>query len=395
MKNFLSGFYKLAASGKEVSAVAVIHRGKMLMGLRQEERKFTTPCGHIEGNETPVQGAVRELWEESGIKAQEKDLEFLKTIKKPDGYIIHGFRLDLKKFPKTTGKNDPDQEVKRWRFYDTRSIPDSKLHVPRNQGNVLLEALEKTAISHIAVIKAIEDRVLKHGKWGANLDSGASVFHINKAYNGHASPKALRKLLKEQIKTIQKRVPKSKKGLDNMAKSRALQQELPFEEFKKNASKHKKMVKIFGDYFENTFNGIRTNNNALSYAKDKIDGEEKTASDRKRVMDYYLNKAAEEKVKIMNGDHYQSILDEKRGDGVDRGKAAKDLIPGGLADKKSDKDFDPKSLKRGEKVESEHTSNKSIAKEIARDHLTEDPQYYEKLQKMEKKSFMVGFRKSF
>lgn len=146
MSSFKKGFYeKLAAANKEVSAVAVIHNGKMLMGMRTKERKMTTPCGHLEDGETPAQGAVRELWEESGIKAEEKDLKFLKTIKKPDGYIIHGYRLDLKKFPKTTGKNDPDQEVKRWRFYDTRSIPDSKLHVPRNEGNVLLEALEKKA----------------------------------------------------------------------------------------------------------------------------------------------------------------------------------------------------------------------------------------------------------
>lgn len=64
------------------------------------------------------------------------------------------------------------------------------------------------------------------------------------------------------------------------------------------------------------------------------------------------------------------------------------LIPGGLADKagKTAKDFDPKELKKGMKVEREHTSQKGLEKEIAMDHLTEDPHYYEKLQKMEKKS---------
>lgn len=56
-----------------------------------------------------------------------------------------------------------------------------------------------------------------------------------------------------------------------------------------------------------------------------------------------------------------------------------DLIPGGLADKRPDEDFDPKELARGIMVELEHTNDFAIAKEIAKDHLTEDPKYYQKL----------------
>ena len=66
-------------------------------------------------------------------------------------------------------------------------------------------------------------------------------------------------------------------------------------------------------------------------------------------------------------------------------KASEDKIPGGLADHKSDKDFAGKDLKAGEKVEREHTKDPSIAREIAKDHLAEDKDYYEKLKKVEKK----------
>jgi hypothetical protein len=62
----------------------------------------------------------------------------------------------------------------------------------------------------------------------------------------------------------------------------------------------------------------------------------------------------------------------------------KDEISGGLADKKSPKDFDPKALAKGIKVEMEHTNDKHIATEIAMDHLTEDPKYYDKLETIEK-----------
>lgn len=41
-------------------------------------------------------------------------------------------------------------------------------------------------------------------------------------------------------------------------------------------------------------------------------------------------------------------------------------------------------LVAGIKVEKEHTTKSSVAKEIALDHLNEDPEYYIKLKKVEK-----------
>jgi hypothetical protein len=63
---------------------------------------------------------------------------------------------------------------------------------------------------------------------------------------------------------------------------------------------------------------------------------------------------------------------------------AKDKIPGGFADKTKQK-FDPKQLAKGVKVEMEHTDDKELAREIARDHLTEFPNYYDALDEMEEK----------
>lgn len=68
-----------------------------------------------------------------------------------------------------------------------------------------------------------------------------------------------------------------------------------------------------------------------------------------------------------------------------------DKIPGGLAKGKSPKDFDPKELAMGIEVEKEHLVNDGhskqemhdMAQEIAMDHLTEIPDYYTRLKKME------------
>lgn len=56
---------------------------------------------------------------------------------------------------------------------------------------------------------------------------------------------------------------------------------------------------------------------------------------------------------------------------------------GGLADFAPDDNFDAEQLKMGIEVEMEHTDDPKMAKEIAKDHLKEDPKYYTKLKKME------------
>ena len=59
-------------------------------------------------------------------------------------------------------------------------------------------------------------------------------------------------------------------------------------------------------------------------------------------------------------------------------------LTGGAGDNRPDSDFDPKQLEIGIKHEMEHTKDRGIAKEIAKDHLSEDPNYYKKLKKIEK-----------
>jgi|GEM_PF-924418 lysophospholipase L1-like esterase len=70
-----------------------------------------------------------------------------------------------------------------------------------------------------------------------------------------------------------------------------------------------------------------------------------------------------------------------------------DQIPGGISDKLTPQYIADKhgvsleeieaALDKGQKVEMEHTDDAEKAREIAKDHLLEDPQYYEKLAKME------------
>jgi len=54
-------------------------------------------------------------------------------------------------------------------------------------------------------------------------------------------------------------------------------------------------------------------------------------------------------------------------------------LPGGVGDNTPTDQVDPNQLSIGVQVEMEHTNDLDIAKEIAMDHLTEDPEYYTKL----------------
>lgn len=65
--------------------------------------------------------------------------------------------------------------------------------------------------------------------------------------------------------------------------------------------------------------------------------------------------------------------------------ATADLLPGGKADNVPDKAFNSNKLEKAKKHEMEHTNNPALAKEVAKDHMVEDEDYYQKLEKMEKK----------
>ena len=56
-----------------------------------------------------------------------------------------------------------------------------------------------------------------------------------------------------------------------------------------------------------------------------------------------------------------------------------DRLVGGRADGRKPSDFDAAQLELGTRVELEHTGDLLLAREIAMDHLVEDPRYYDKL----------------
>jgi ADP-ribose pyrophosphatase YjhB (NUDIX family) len=141
------GHKKTAADIKEVASVAIFKDGKLLMGERRDNGKWTCPGGHLEAGETPLEGAIREVKEESGIDLTEKQLIYLDsknvTADKGKKLRIHAYKANLPKDVKTSMTQDPDGEVKRWHWVNyqpfNKTITEN-MHVPLDR-NILFKAI--------------------------------------------------------------------------------------------------------------------------------------------------------------------------------------------------------------------------------------------------------------
>lgn len=115
---------------------------------------------------------------------------------------------------------------------------------------------------------------------------------------------------------------------------------------------------------------------------------------------FYVNNEEDAKTLVALGRNWgypTGITKSKAKSKLDKGYYInEDSVKGGLADKldidsiaeKHNVSVDQinKQVEMGTKIEREHTDSDKIAREIALDHLTEDPEYYTKLKKMETES---------
>lgn len=123
---------------KQVASIAVFKGDLLLFGKRSDDGKWTLPGGHLNPGEDPMNGAYRELYEETGI-----DFDGLSAIgsgKVPKKDIeVFSFRVDVPENTEPFADSDPDEELVDFKWLDVNDTESEdydevmgNLHSPKN-----------------------------------------------------------------------------------------------------------------------------------------------------------------------------------------------------------------------------------------------------------------------
>tara|TARA_Y100001960_G_scaffold194020_1_gene203115 strand:+ start:75 stop:518 length:444 start_codon:yes stop_codon:yes gene_type:complete len=88
---------------------------------------YSLPAGHVDGNETAVEAAIREAKEEVNIDIDKKDISLKLTVhRKYEDREYVEFFFEVSRYSDTLNNNEPHKcsEIK---FFDMKSLPDNTI----------------------------------------------------------------------------------------------------------------------------------------------------------------------------------------------------------------------------------------------------------------------------
>jgi 8-oxo-dGTP pyrophosphatase MutT (NUDIX family) len=122
------------------------NKGRILLGKRNDNKRWTLPGGHIGQNETPLEAIKREVQEETNIA-----IEDFVPIKINGNEHIQCYSAFYNGNQEPSGKNDPDQEVGKWMWVDVRQgVPKNiynNLHGPEDKTNIIRQLFDLSNLS--------------------------------------------------------------------------------------------------------------------------------------------------------------------------------------------------------------------------------------------------------
>lgn len=189
---------------KEVVLITAYNgKGELLVGKRNDNGLYTLSGGHLEPGESPEVGALRELYEETGLHAV--SLSFLKDYTTADGVRLHCFSAYVTGIPH--GNGDPDREVDEWEFVDVRDGLPSKVYnhlhgpTPDSGDNIVTQLFDlKKAEDDL---EKREPNMFTSDDWGTSQISIPSSSHPARPAYDKGYESAIRQRYGNKLKRIQ------------------------------------------------------------------------------------------------------------------------------------------------------------------------------------------------
>lgn len=110
-----------------VAGVFVVRGNEVLLikrGGEPHKHKWSYPAGYLEYDEKPEEGAVRELEEETGLRAGKEELELVTTIhlEHPDKYVVgNAYTVDFSEVEGDLRPGSDALDVRFWTIEEMRS----------------------------------------------------------------------------------------------------------------------------------------------------------------------------------------------------------------------------------------------------------------------------------
>lgn len=123
----MRSFALRAPRGKACVMLVCRPDGMMLWGKRRDSGLYTTPAGKLNPGEAPEACAVRELFEEAGLRAVSMQKLGVSAMARAD---VHCFRAEVPADAQPTTVNDPDKEVAVWEWRATVPAASEIHHKP-------------------------------------------------------------------------------------------------------------------------------------------------------------------------------------------------------------------------------------------------------------------------
>lgn len=130
---------KKSPSNRAAMSLICDDNDNVLMGIRNDNGKYTMPGGHLEIGEDPFEGMAREIKEETGLDAKEMKIA---RVKKKEHILVYVMKVTVDPEQKIDTSGDPDKECDNWFYIDPNDVIDD-LHVPLEDNTVLKAWIEE------------------------------------------------------------------------------------------------------------------------------------------------------------------------------------------------------------------------------------------------------------